>query len=94
MVAGTRPEPGEPGAAETARLQSRAEEAEHARELSRVLHGRAVAELAVLRRRVRALETDLSRLRDEVRERDRLLGMIFRSRSWRFMQALRRMVGR
>lgn len=69
--------------------QSRAELA-----LAAEIRARLQGEVEHLERRLHDAEVERSDLIDKVAHRDRLLSQIFGSRSWRWAQALRRMLGR
>lgn len=58
------------------------------------LRERMQQEIDRLERRLRDAEAECAELRDKVDHRDRLLSLIFGSRSWRWAQAMRRAVGR
>lgn len=51
-------------------------------------------EVEHLERRLRDAEAERLALAEKVDERDRLLTLVFASRSWRWAQALRRVLGR
>jgi len=62
--------------------------------LATQLRSRMQEEITRLERRLRDAEAECLELRGELERRDRLLGQILDSRSWRWTQALRRVVGR
>jgi hypothetical protein len=76
------------------RLAARVAQAEFERDLARTIQRRLEGELRRLESRVGVLEGERANLRAQLDERDRLLGVIFRSRSWRIAQRLRRLLGR
>lgn len=63
-------------------------------ELARATQDRLGQERDRLEQTVADLEHDRGRLREEIASRERLLDVIFRSRSWRLTQAVRRVLGR
>lgn len=79
---------------EVGRLRARVAQAEFERDLARDLRQRVAEELRRLDAKVGVLEGERAALRAQLDDRDRLLDVIFRSRSWRLMQALRRRLGR
>lgn len=66
----------------------------HDLDLARTRQRRLAEDRERLERTVTDLEDDRRRLREELSSRDQLLDTIFRSRSWRLTQAVRRALGR
>jgi hypothetical protein len=62
--------------------------------LAAEVRARLQAEVEHLEHRLHDAEVERSDLTDKLTHRDRLLGQIFGSRSWRWTQALRRMLRR
>jgi hypothetical protein len=62
--------------------------------LAAEVRARLQAEVEHLEHRLHDAEVERSDLIDKLTHRDRLLGQIFSSRSWRWTQALRRMLRR
>lgn len=58
------------------------------------LQARLLEEIERLERRLEDAEAERLELLEKVTHRDRLLGQIFASRSWRWANALRRLLGR
>ena len=55
---------------------------------------RLLREIDRLEQRLTDTESERTELLEQVAHRDRIIGQIFASRSWRWAQALRRMLGR
>jgi hypothetical protein len=79
---------------EVARLQVALEQSRHDQEVLRELKTRLKRELSSLDRRVVELEGERDSLLARLSERDRVLDVMKQSRSWRWTQALRRLLGR
>lgn len=79
---------------ELARLGAALAQAEFERDLARDVQRRLGEERDRLDRRIALLDGERARLRAQLDERDALLQLIFHSRSWRLLQALRRLAGR
>jgi len=62
--------------------------------LSAKVRSRLEVEVERLEQRLRDAEGERRELREKLDHRDRLLGQVFGSRSWRWTQAVRRLVGR
>ena len=77
-----------------ARLEVELAQAQFERELAERTRRLADRELAGLQAKVSDLRAQRDGLRRELAERDRLIGIIFSSKSWRFLQNVRRWFGR
>ncbi len=77
-----------------ARLSAELEQARFELALAARIRERLEREVAHLEQSVSELEDERVALRDDVKERDRIIGVIFESRSWKWMQALRRLLRR
>jgi hypothetical protein len=62
--------------------------------LAATLRDRLLAEIEQLERRLQDSEIERIELADKIAHRDRILAQVFGSRSWRWAQALRRMLRR
>ncbi|HZR84592.1 MAG TPA: hypothetical protein VFD92_26095 [Candidatus Binatia bacterium] len=84
----------EPLPATLARSTVWLEQARFDLDLSNRVQERLLKEIERLEQRLADAEAERLELLEQVNHRDRLLTQIFRSRSWRWTQALRRSLGR
>ena len=78
----------------TVTLRATLEELRFQQDLDRRTNRRLSSEIEKLTSRIHEMESDRRSLLALLEERDRLVAVIFASRSWRAMQALRRLLGR
>lgn len=81
-------------AAALGRTSAQLDEARAAAALAESLRDRLAADVRRLERRLQDVEAECHELAEKVKHRDRLLSLIFGSRSWRWTQALRRTLKR
>lgn len=76
------------------RMSAELEQARFELALVKGVRARLEREVERLAQRLADAEASRSELGERVNERDRLLATVFASRSWRWAQALRRVIGR
>lgn len=84
----------EDDAARVARLEVEMEDLRHEKEMARAIAARRARDCAQLERDLSLVRAERDSFRHQFEERNRLLGIIMQSGSFRLMQVLRRLLGR
>lgn len=93
MMVQTKPSK-EEDVAQVARLEVELEDLRHERDMARAVAARRARDCARLERENTLLRGERDSFRRQFEERNRLLGVIMQSGSFRLMQVLRRLLGR
>lgn len=80
--------------ARAAELEVELEDLRHERDMARAIAARRARDCAQLEKEISLIRAERDSFRHQFEERNRLLGVIMQSGSFRLMQVLRRLLGR